>query len=139
MIDNFTTLKFQEIFWFGIYAKELRNAPFFHSPYQSLGLQKSWISHDTIIFFIIRIFVCPITDKDYLKHQLTVEVDLKKFNVPVEFGLKTNTELTEDKFDHSVNLYLHSSKDKSEYTYHVYAHSKESGMEALFSFYIRLK
>ncbi|XP_032678528.1 apolipophorins [Odontomachus brunneus] len=66
--------------------------------------------------------------KDYLKHQLTVEVDLKKFNVPVEFGLKTNTELREDIFDHSVNLYLHSSKDKSEYTYHVYAHPKESGV-----------
>ncbi|XP_014488121.1 PREDICTED: apolipophorins [Dinoponera quadriceps] len=66
-------------------------------------------------------------NKEYLKHQLTVEVDLKKFNVPVEFGLKTSTENKENSFDHSANLYLHSSKDKSEYTYHVYIHPKESG------------
>ncbi|XP_011144506.2 apolipophorins [Harpegnathos saltator] len=66
--------------------------------------------------------------KNYLKHQLTVEVDLKKFNVPVEFGLKTNTECNEHLLDHSVNLYLHSSKDKSEYTYRVYDHPKESGI-----------
>ncbi|XP_011166991.1 apolipophorins [Solenopsis invicta] len=67
-------------------------------------------------------------NKNYLNHDLTVEVDLKKFNVPVEFGLKTNTETNfkESKYDHSANLYLHSSKDKSQYSYRVYAHPKES-------------
>lgn len=60
-----------------------------------------------------------------------MEIDLKKFNVPAEFGLKTSTECDENKFDHSANLYLHSSKDKSEYTYHIYAHPKESGRSAL--------
>nr|XP_012225513.1 PREDICTED: apolipophorins [Linepithema humile] len=65
-------------------------------------------------------------NKNYLNHQITVEVDLKKFNVPVEFGLKTSTEITEAKFDHSANLYLHSSKDKSQYSYQIYAHPKES-------------
>lgn len=64
--------------------------------------------------------------KNYLNHQITVEVDLKKFNVPAEFGLKTSTEITESKFDHSANLYLHSSKDKSQYSYHVYIHPLES-------------
>ncbi|XP_017879492.1 apolipophorins [Ceratina calcarata] len=61
-----------------------------------------------------------------LRHQITVEVDLKKFNVPAEFGLKTNTELKNPIFDHTTNLYLHSSKDKSEYTYHAYINPKES-------------
>ncbi|XP_011871153.1 PREDICTED: apolipophorins [Vollenhovia emeryi] len=65
-------------------------------------------------------------NKNYLNHELTVEVDLKKFNVPAEFGLKTSTELKEFKFDHSANLYLHSSKDKSQYSYKVYVHPKES-------------
>ncbi|XP_012523598.1 apolipophorins [Monomorium pharaonis] len=67
-------------------------------------------------------------NKNYLNHDLTVEVDLKKFNVPVEFGLKTNTEsnFKEPKYDHSANLYLHSSKDKSQYSYRVYANPKES-------------
>nr|XP_033329599.1 apolipophorins [Megalopta genalis] len=64
--------------------------------------------------------------KQYLKHQLTVEVDLKKFNVPAEFGLKTNTELSHPQVDHTSNLYLHSTKDKSEYTYQFYIHPKES-------------
>ncbi|KAM0732090.1 Apolipophorin [Formica fusca] len=64
--------------------------------------------------------------KNYLNHQITVEVDLKKFNVPAEFGLKTSTEIKDSKFDHSANLYLHSSKDKSQYSYQVYIHRKES-------------
>lgn len=67
------------------------------------------------------------TEKSYLNHQITVEVDLKKFNVPAEFGLKTSTEIKEAKFDHSINLYLHSSKDKSQYSYQIYIHPKESG------------
>jgi len=75
---------------------------------------------------IIHISVC-FTDKNYLNHELTVEVDLKKFNVPAEFGLKTSTEIKESKFDHSANLYLHSSKDKSQYSYKFYLHPKESG------------
>ncbi|XP_019888404.1 apolipophorins [Ooceraea biroi] len=66
--------------------------------------------------------------KTYLNHQITVEVDLKKFNVPAEFGLKTNTEYRENKLDHSANLYLHSSKDKSEYIYRFYVHPKESAV-----------
>ncbi|XP_023288424.1 apolipophorins, partial [Orussus abietinus] len=59
-------------------------------------------------------------------HQLTVEVDLKKFNVPVEFGLKTSTQIKELSFDHTASLYLHSSKDKSQYTYQLYAHPGDS-------------
>ncbi|XP_076294213.1 retinoid- and fatty-acid binding glycoprotein apolipophorin [Lasioglossum baleicum] len=66
------------------------------------------------------------TDKLNLKHQLTVEVDLKKFNVPAEFGLKTNTQYNYPQLDHSSNLYLHTTKDKSEYTYQLYVHPKES-------------
>ncbi|XP_029170500.1 apolipophorins [Nylanderia fulva] len=66
--------------------------------------------------------------KTYLNHQITVDVDLKKFNVPAEFGLKTSTEIKEAKFDHSANLYLHSSKDKSQYSYQVYVHPKDSAV-----------
>lgn len=62
-----------------------------------------------------------------------MEVDLKKFNVPAEFGLKTSTEIKDSKFDHSANLYLHSSKDKSQYSYQVYIHPKESGKNASLS------
>lgn len=65
-------------------------------------------------------------DKSKLKHQLTVEVDLKKFNVPAEFGLKTNTQYNYPQLDHSSSLYLHSTKEKSEYTYQLYIHPKES-------------
>jgi hypothetical protein len=65
-------------------------------------------------------------NKNNMNHELTVEVDLKKFNVPAEFGLKTSTEIKELKFDHSANLYLHSSKDKSQYSYKLYIHPKES-------------
>lgn len=68
-----------------------------------------------------------LSEKTLLKHQVTVEVDLKKFNVPVEFGLKTNTEFRNPIFDHTTNLYLHSSKDKTEYTYQAYIHPKEAG------------
>nr|XP_012148156.1 PREDICTED: apolipophorins [Megachile rotundata] len=67
-----------------------------------------------------------VEQKALLKHQITVEVDLKKFNVPAEFGLKTSTELKKPIFDHTTNLYLHSTKDKSEYTYQVYIHPKEA-------------
>jgi len=80
---------------------------------------------------IIYIFV-HFTDKNNVDHELTVEVDLKKFNVPVEFGLKTNTVVKDSKLDHSANLYLHSSKDNSQYSYKVYVHSKESGKKTLF-------
>lgn len=66
-------------------------------------------------------------EKNDLKHQVTVEVDLKKFNVPAEFGLKTNTELKNLVLDHTTNLYLHTTKDKSEYTYQLYVHPKEAG------------
>lgn len=65
-------------------------------------------------------------EKPLLKHQLTVEVDLKKFNVPAEFGLKTNTELGHHDLEHTSNLYLHSTKDKSEYTYQLYVRPEES-------------
>ncbi|XP_076625563.1 retinoid- and fatty-acid binding glycoprotein apolipophorin isoform X1 [Colletes latitarsis] len=65
-------------------------------------------------------------EKNMLKHQVTVEVDLKKFNVPAEFGLKTNTEVKAPLFSHTTNLYLHSTKDKSEYTYQVYLQPKEA-------------
>ncbi|CAL7938756.1 unnamed protein product [Xylocopa violacea] len=64
--------------------------------------------------------------KTPLKHQLTVEVDVKKFNVPAEFGLKTNTELRNPVIDHTTNLYLHTNKHKSEYTYQLYVRPKES-------------
>ncbi|XP_071631577.1 apolipophorins [Temnothorax longispinosus] len=65
-------------------------------------------------------------NKSYMNHDLTVEVDLKKFNVPAEFGLKTSTEAKGSSLDHSANLYLHSSKDKSQYAYKLYIHPKES-------------
>ncbi|XP_031841889.1 retinoid- and fatty-acid binding glycoprotein apolipophorin [Nomia melanderi] len=65
-------------------------------------------------------------EKPSLKHQITVEVDLKKFNVPAEFGLKTNTDYKQLLLDHTTNLYLHSSKDKSEYTYQLYVHPKDA-------------
>ncbi|XP_076643954.1 retinoid- and fatty-acid binding glycoprotein apolipophorin [Halictus rubicundus] len=65
-------------------------------------------------------------EESSLKHLLTVEVDLKKFNVPAEFGLKTNTHYKYPQLDHSSNLYLHTTKDKSEYTYQLYIHPKES-------------
>nr|XP_033202794.1 apolipophorins [Bombus vancouverensis nearcticus] len=70
--------------------------------------------------------IMNVEQKKLLKHQVTVEVDLKKFNVPVEFGLKTRTELKNPIFDHKTNLYLHSSKDKTEYTYQLYIHPKEA-------------
>lgn len=55
---------------------------------------------------------------------------MKKFNVPVEFGLKSTThyhpkELT---FDHGANLYLHTSKDKTQYSSEIYVHPKESAI-----------
>ncbi|XP_024936320.1 apolipophorins isoform X2 [Cephus cinctus] len=62
----------------------------------------------------------------HLDHQITVEVNLKKFNVPAEFGLKTSTKTEGFTLDHTATLYLHSSKDKTQYTYQVYAHPKES-------------
>lgn len=62
-----------------------------------------------------------------MKHQITVEIDLKKFNVPAEFGLKTSTEIKYPNLDHTTKLYLHSNKDKSEYTYQIYVHPKEAG------------
>ncbi|KAG5308105.1 APLP protein, partial [Acromyrmex insinuator] len=65
-------------------------------------------------------------NKNNVDHELTVEVDLKKFNVPVEFGLKTNTVVKDSKLDHSANLYLHSLKDNSQYSYKIYVHPKES-------------
>ncbi|XP_076681659.1 retinoid- and fatty-acid binding glycoprotein apolipophorin isoform X2 [Andrena cerasifolii] len=64
--------------------------------------------------------------KTLLKHQITVEVDLKKFNVPAEFGLKTSTEFKAPILDHTTNLYLHSTKDKTEYTYQLFVHPKEA-------------
>ncbi|XP_017790563.1 PREDICTED: apolipophorins [Habropoda laboriosa] len=70
--------------------------------------------------------ILDVEKKTLLKHQITVEVDLKKFNVPAEFGLKTSTEFNNPIFDHTTNLYLHSSKDKSEYTYQAYIHPKEA-------------
>lgn len=81
--------------------------------------------------FCISYLLFCFTENTYLNHQTIVEVDLKKFNVPAEFGLKTSTEVRNSKFDHSANLYLHSSKDKSQYAYQIYAHPKESGRIAL--------
>ncbi|XP_034949851.1 apolipophorins [Chelonus insularis] len=68
--------------------------------------------------------------KTPIDHQITVEVDLKKFNVPVEFGLKTNTkyQAKEMTFDHAANLYLHTSKDKTQYSSKIYMHPKESAI-----------
>lgn len=65
-----------------------------------------------------------------MNHQVTIEVDLKKFYVPVEFGLKVTTkyhpkELT---FDHAANLYLHTSKDQTQYSSHIYMNVDESGV-----------
>lgn len=77
--------------------------------------------------FSMKLRMLYFSEKKLLKHQVTVEVDLKKFNVPVEFGLKTRTELKNPIFDHKTNLYLHSSKDKTEYTYQLYIHPKEAG------------
>nr|UEP64281.1 apolipophorin [Cotesia flavipes] len=68
--------------------------------------------------------------KTRLDHQITVEVDLKKFKVPVEFGLKTTTKYFAEKmtFDHTANLYLHTSKDKTQYSSQIYSHPKESAI-----------
>ncbi|XP_015121091.1 apolipophorins [Diachasma alloeum] len=65
-----------------------------------------------------------------MNHQITLEVDLKKFYVPVEFGLKITSkyqpkELT---FDHTANLYLHTSKDKTQYSSHIYMNIDETGV-----------
>ncbi|XP_066596058.1 apolipophorins [Prorops nasuta] len=65
-------------------------------------------------------------NKSYYKSDKTVELNLKKFSVPVEFGLKSNTEIKDFKLDHTASLYLHSSKDKSEYSYQFYIHPKEA-------------
>lgn len=72
--------------------------------------------------FSMELRMLYFSEKKLLKHQVTVEVDLKKFNVPVEFGLKTRIELKNSIFDHKTNLYFHSSKDKTEYTYQLYIH-----------------
>lgn len=68
------------------------------------------------------------TTQPSVNHQLQVEVNLKKFNVPVEFGLMASTKL-DTSFDHQANLYLHSTKDRTQYTYHVYAKKGESGKQ----------
>ncbi|XP_063988684.1 apolipophorins [Diachasmimorpha longicaudata] len=71
------------------------------------------------------------TDRDSrTDHQITIEVDLKKFYVPVEFGLIiTNKyqpkELT---FDHAANLYLQTSKDKAQYSSHIYLNPNDGGI-----------
>lgn len=102
------------------------------------GIIKDILIHHFLVstfrrtILIIYIFV-HFTDKNNVDHELTVEVDLKKFNVPVEFGLKTNTVVKDSKLDHSANLYLHSSKDNSQYSYKVYVHPKESGKKLYFS------
>ncbi|XP_001604024.1 apolipophorins [Nasonia vitripennis] len=62
----------------------------------------------------------------HLNHNLQVEVNLKKFNVPVEFGLMSSTKYADYSLDHQANLYLHSSKDRTQYTYHVYSNKRES-------------
>lgn len=61
-----------------------------------------------------------------MNHVLQVEVNLKKFNVPVEFGLQSSTKYADYSLDHQANLYLHSSKDRTQYTYHVYSNKRES-------------
>ncbi|XP_014235825.1 apolipophorins [Trichogramma pretiosum] len=67
------------------------------------------------------------TDKrSYLNQNLQVEVNLKKFNVPIEFGLQTTTKYADLSLDHQANLYLHSSKDRTQYNYHVYVNKRES-------------
>ncbi|XP_058796215.1 apolipophorins [Phymastichus coffea] len=68
-------------------------------------------------------------DTDHVSHfnnNLQVEVNLKKFNVPVEFGIQASTKYSDFSFDHQANLYLHSSKDRTQYTYHVYSNKRES-------------
>ncbi|KAI4494899.1 hypothetical protein M0804_001100 [Polistes exclamans] len=67
------------------------------------------------------------TDKEtYLKQQQTVEFDLRKFNIPAEFGLQISTQLANNMLDHTASLYMHSTKDKSQYTYQLYIHPKEA-------------
>ncbi|KAJ8687230.1 hypothetical protein QAD02_023024 [Eretmocerus hayati] len=63
-----------------------------------------------------------------MNHNLQVEVNLKKFNVPVEFGLQSTTKYADQSVDHQANLYLHSSKDRTQYTYHVYSNKRESAV-----------
>ncbi|XP_046492116.1 apolipophorins [Neodiprion pinetum] len=59
----------------------------------------------------------------------TLEVDLRKFNVPYEFGLKSNQVIDpQSGYDDSTSLYLHSSKGKTEYSYQAYLHPTESGV-----------
>ncbi|XP_012266095.2 apolipophorins [Athalia rosae] len=61
--------------------------------------------------------------------EYTAEVDLRKFNVPFEFGLKSTQTLDpKSGFDNQASLYLHSSDKKTEYSYHVYVHPTESGV-----------
>ncbi|XP_035725460.1 apolipophorins-like [Vespa mandarinia] len=64
--------------------------------------------------------------KSYFKQQQTVEFNLRKFNIPAEFGLQISTQYLNDKFDHTASLYMHSTKDKSQYTYQLYIHPKEA-------------
>ncbi|XP_043491499.1 apolipophorins [Polistes fuscatus] len=64
--------------------------------------------------------------KSYLKQQQTVEFDLRKFNIPAEFGLQISTQYANDMLDHTASLYMHSTKDKSQYTYQLYIHPKEA-------------
>ncbi|KAF7405857.1 hypothetical protein HZH68_005226 [Vespula germanica] len=64
--------------------------------------------------------------KSYFKQQQTVEFNLRKFNIPAEFGLQISTQYLNDKFDHTASLYMHSTKDKSQYTYQLYVHPKEA-------------
>jgi hypothetical protein len=77
-----------------------------------------------------RAFLC-CADLTHLNHNLQVEVNLKKFNVPVEFGLMSGTKYADYTLDHQANLYLHSSKDRTQYTYHIYFNKRESGKKTM--------
>lgn len=67
------------------------------------------------------------SEKSYFKQQQTVEFNLRKFNIPAEFGLQISIQYLNDRFDHTASLYMHSTKDKSQYTYQLYVHPKEAG------------
>jgi hypothetical protein len=86
--------------------------------------------YSLLIIQFNRAFLC-CADLTHLNHNLQVEVNLKKFNVPVEFGLMSGTKYADYTLDHQANLYLHSSKDRTQYTYHIYFNKRESGKKTM--------
>lgn len=80
------------------------------------------------VMFTVYIYLCTLTELKRSR-ETTIEVDLRKFNVPYEFGLKSNEVADLKKgFDHTTTVFLHSSKEKAQYSFHAYVHPTESGM-----------